>query len=336
MRTLDRDQRQLNAARVEPGQVRSRSCLPLHECAYPRELDRASDDEDWASRRTSCQPSSRLEDFVSTVPDLLLDVPIFASLDEESRIEVARVCNCCDYEAGETLFRQGDPASAMYLVRDGEVTICIATPDDPELVVATMCRGDFFGELAMFDGSPRSATANVIRRAKLLLLRRGDFIELLGRQPKLAVAMLASIASRLRATNHLFARSAARNLNDEIDQHYTLADRIADRVAEFGGSWWFIAFFGLVIAGWMMLNAAQVFFRPFDPFPYIFLNLVLNVICAVQAPVIMMSQNRQSAKDRLGADLDYQLNLKLEAQLQELHLKVDELIKQSAQRRVQT
>jgi len=208
-------------------------------------------------------------------------------------MELARLCNCCDYQAGDILFRRGDSASSMYLVRDGEVTMSIAAPDQKELVVATMRRGDFFGELA--------------------------------------VAMLSSIATRLRTTNELFARRVARNLNEEIDQHYRLADRIADSVAEFGGSWWFIAFFGLVIAGWMILNAAQAFFEPFDPFPYIFLNLVLNVICAVQAPVIM-SQNRQSAKDRLGADLDYQLNLKLEMQLQELNLQVDELIKQSAQR----
>jgi CRP/FNR family cyclic AMP-dependent transcriptional regulator len=163
-----------------------------------------------------------------------------------------------------------------------------------------------------------------------LRLQREDFVELLGRQPKLAVAMLSSIATRLRTTNELFARRAARNVNEEIDQDYSFTDRIADHIAQFGGSWWFIASFGLVIAGWMVLNAAQVFFKPFDPFPYIFLNLVLNVICAVQAPIIMMSQNRQSAKDRLGADLDYQLNLKLEMQLQELHLKVDELLKQSA------
>jgi uncharacterized membrane protein len=141
--------------------------------------------------------------------------------------------------------------------------------------------------------------------------------------------MLASFATRLRKTTELFARHAARNVNEEIDRQYSLADRVADHVAKFGGSWWFIALFGLVIAVWMVLNGAQVFFAPFDPFPYIFLNLVLNVICAVQAPIIMMSQNRQSAKDRLASDLDYQLNLKLEVQLQELHLKVDELIKQS-------
>jgi uncharacterized membrane protein len=262
--------------------------------------------------------------------DMLSDVPIFAPLDEKSRIELARLCTCCDYQPGEILFRHGDPASGMYLVLDGEVTMSIATPGDQELVVATMRRGDFFGELAMLDGSPRSATASVIRHTKLLWLRREDFIELLGRQPKLAVAMLSSIATRLRATNEMFARRAARNVNEEIDQHYSFADRVADYVADFGGSWWFLVFFFLVIAVWMMLNAAQVFFEPFDPFPYIFLNLVLNVICAVQAPIIMMSQNRQSAKDRLGADLDYQLNLKLEMQLQELHLKVDELIKQSA------
>jgi CRP/FNR family cyclic AMP-dependent transcriptional regulator len=262
--------------------------------------------------------------------EIFSDVPIFASLDEESRRELARLCTYCDYQPGEILFRQGDPASAMYLVLDGEVTMSITTPANQELVVATMRRGDFFGELAMLDGSPRSATANVIRHTKLLRLRREDFVALLGRQPELAVVMLASIATRLRATNEMFAHHAARNVNEEI--HYSFADRVADHVAEFGGSWWFIASFGLIIAVWMVLNGTQAFFHPFDPFPYIFLNLVLNVICAVQAPIIMMSQNRQSAKDRLAADLDYQLNLKLEMQLQQLHLKVDELVKQSDQR----
>jgi len=262
--------------------------------------------------------------------DILSNVPIFASLDERSRIEVARLCTSCDYKAGEILFREGDPANAMYLILDGEVVMSIATRAGQEVVLATMRRGDFFGELAMLDGSPRSATANIMRPTKLLRLQWEDFVALLGRQPKLALAMLASFATRLRKTTELFARHVARNVNEEIDRHYSFADRVADHVAKFGGSWWFIALFGLVIAIWMVLNGAQVFFAPFDPFPFIFLNLVLNVICAVQAPIIMMSQNRQSAKDRLAADIDYQLNLKLETQLQDLHLKMDELIKQSA------
>ena len=208
----------------------------------------------------------------------------------------------------------------MYLILDGEVVMSIATRAGQEVVLATMRRGDFFGELAMLDGSPRSATANIMRPTKLLRLQWEDFVELLGRQPKLALAMLASFATRLRNTTELYARHAARNVNEEIDRDYSLADRVADHVAKFGGSWWFIALFGLVIGVWMVLNGAQVFFAPFDPFPYIFLNLVLNVICAVQAPVIMMSQNRQTTKDRLAADLDYQLNLKLEVQLRDLHL----------------
>jgi CRP/FNR family transcriptional regulator, cyclic AMP receptor protein len=233
---------------------------------------------------------------------------------------LARLCTCCDYKAGEILFRQGDLASAMYLILDGEVVMSIATRAGQEVVLATMRRGDFFGELAMLDGSPRSATANIMRPTKLLRLQWEDFVELLGRQPKLALAMLASFATRLRNTTELYARHAARNVNEEIDRDYSLADRVADHVAKFGGSWWFIALFGLAIGVWMVLNGAQVFFAPFDPFPYIFLNLVLNVICAVQAPVIMMSQNRQTTKDRLAADLDYQLNLKLEMQLRDLHL----------------
>jgi CRP/FNR family cyclic AMP-dependent transcriptional regulator len=163
--------------------------------------------------------------------DILSDVPIFSSLDEEGRIELARLCTYCNYQAGEILFHQSDPASAMYLVLDGEVTMSIATPDDKELVVATMRPGDFFGELAMLDGSPRSATANVMQPTKLLRLRREEFVEVLSRQPKLAVAMLASIATRLRTTNELFASHAARNVNKEIEQRYSFADRVADHIA---------------------------------------------------------------------------------------------------------
>jgi len=198
--------------------------------------------------------------------DILSNVPIFASLDERSRIEVARLCTRCDYKAGEILFRQGDFARSMYLILDGEVVMSIPTRAGQEVVLATMRRGDFFGELAMLDGSSRSATANIMRPTKLLRLQWEDFVELLGRQPKLVLAMLASFATRLRKTSELFARHAARNLNEEMDRHYSFADRVADHVAEFGGSWWFIAFFFLVIAVWMVLNGVQVFLHLSIPF----------------------------------------------------------------------
>ncbi len=122
------------------------------------------------------------------------------------------------------------------------------------------------------------------------------------------------------------------NLNVEFERVLTFGERMSDRLAEFGGSWTFVLFFLGVLAVWIAFNTAAMFWRPFDPFPYILLNLVLSCIAALQAPIIMMSQNRQEAKDRLRAEHDYRINLKAELEVRQLNLKIDQLLTHQWQR----
>lgn len=124
----------------------------------------------------------------------------------------------------------------------------------------------------------------------------------------------------------------ARNVNTEFDRVLSFGERLADNVATFGGSWRFIIIFGSVLGVWIIINSLVLLSRPFDPYPYILLNLVLSCLAAIQAPIIMMSQNRQETKDRLRAEHDYQVNLKAEIEIRQLHTKMDQLMNHSWQR----
>jgi uncharacterized membrane protein len=252
--------------------------------------------------------------------DFLSRVKIFSSLAPDDLAELATLWRPVSREDGQIVFRQGDPPHAMYLVREGKVEISLWTEDNEELVISILGDGDFFGELALLDGSPRTATAKAVGHAELLEMSEKDLFAFLRRKPEVSISMMSEIARRLRTSNSLIEHRATRNVNQVIEEKYTFGDRLADRIAQFGGSWTFLICFGITLALWMGLNR-----HPFDPYPFIFLNLVLSCLAAVQAPVIMMSQNRQAMKDRLQADLDYQVNLKAEQQIRSLHLKLDEL-----------
>src|ERR671938_1594089 len=198
-----------------------------------------------------------------------------------------------------------------------------ASLDDETL--AELARGDFFGEMAILDGKPRSASATVVEDARFAVLQRDDFLGFVRRNPEVALKMLAAITTRLRKTDDLLRHRVSRNVNEEEAARLTLADRMADVIAEFGGSWKFIgAAMGFMLL-WVVVNSLLLGARVFDPYPYVLLNLVLAVITGMQAPLIMMSQNRQSEKDRLRADLDYQVNLKNELALAEVMRRLDVL-----------
>ena len=250
--------------------------------------------------------------------DTLRQVPLFESLDDEAAGELCHLLESLDCEAGAFLFRAGDQGDAMYLIERGKVRICVQATDGRQMTLAELDRGDFFGEMALLDGQRRSADALVAEDARLAVLSREHFLSFMQSTPKVALEMLTALANRLRRTDELLRHSATRNVNVEEAAHLTLADRAADRIAAFGGSWKFIIFEIGLFLSWMLLNTWLLYDKVFDPYPYVFLNLVLGIICGLQAPIIMMSQNRQSHKDRLRADLDYQLNLKNELALQEI------------------
>jgi uncharacterized membrane protein len=254
--------------------------------------------------------------------DALRSVPLFASLDDEAAGELRDLLRTRDVAANVALFRAGDDGDAMYLIESGRVRIAITDEDKKEITLAELAQGDFFGEMAIIDGKQRSADAIVSEAARLAILSRDNFLRFIRNNPTVALEMLSATFGRLRRTDKLLQQRVSRNVNEEQRKRMTIADRAADAIAEFGGSWKFIgAAIGIIVL-WIVFNS-YVLIRGFDPAPYQMLNLVMGIIAGMQAPIIMMSQNRQSEKDRLRADLDYQVNLKNELSLTEVLRRLD-------------
>jgi len=256
--------------------------------------------------------------------EALRSVPLFGSLDDHAAVELRSLLKIDDIPAGQQLFHKGDDGDAMYLIESGRVRISITDQDEKEVTLADLAQGDFFGEMALIDGRHRSADARVTEDARLAVLARPAFLSFVRANPDVALEMLSALTDRLRRTDELLRSRASRNVNEEQALRLTVADRAADLIAEFGGSWKFIGVsIGLIIF-WILFNSF-ILFQGFDPKPYQMLNLVLAVIAGMQAPIIMMSQNRQGEKDRLRADLDYRVNLKNELSLAEVLRRLDVL-----------
>jgi uncharacterized membrane protein len=205
----------------------------------------------------------------------------------------------------------------MYLIESGHVRISVKDTDGHDATLAEMSNGEFFGEMSLLDGNPRSADATASADSRLAVLPRAEFRAFLRKNPDIALGILTALTHRLRRTDDLLRHRVSRNANDEEQAHLTVADRAADLIAEFGGSWKFIGASIAFSLLWIMFNT-WFLFHPFDEYPYVLLNLVLGMVAGLQAPIIMMSQNRQGQKDRLRADLDYRVNLKNELLLSEV------------------
>jgi CRP/FNR family transcriptional regulator, cyclic AMP receptor protein len=256
--------------------------------------------------------------------EALRSVPLFASLDDDAARKLRSLLSDKTVPQNTRLFRQGEKGDAMYLIEKGRVRISIRDHDEEEVILAELAQGDFFGEMSIIDGRQRSADAKVIEDAQLAILSRDAFLSFVRTNSDVALEMLSALTDRLRRTDELLRSRVSRNANEEEKARLTLADRAADLIAEFGGSWKFIGVSIALIIFWIIFNSV-ILIRGFDPAPYAMLNLVLAVIAGMQAPIIMMSQNRQGEKDRLRADLDYQVNLKNELSLAEVLRRLDVL-----------
>ncbi|HEY4257288.1 MAG TPA: DUF1003 domain-containing protein [Candidatus Udaeobacter sp.] len=250
--------------------------------------------------------------------DTLRQVPLFESLDNEAAGELCHLLESLDRKAGTFLFRAGDEGDAMYVIERGKVRICVRTTQGHEITLTELGRGDFFGEMALLDGKRRSADAVIAEDARLAVLSREHFLSFVRSSPNVALELLSALANRLRHTDELLRHSATRNVNVEEAAHLTLADRAADFIAGFGGSWKFIIAAVLFFNAWVLTNTLLLTNSGFDPYPYLLLSTFINMLTVLQAPVILMSQNRQSHKDRLRAEIDYQINLKNELALNEI------------------
>lgn len=258
--------------------------------------------------------------------EFLTKIPIFKFLPAEDHLSLVSLWKLKTLKAGEVLFRKGESGSAMYVIEEGDIEIFLPVgPPVNEVQLSVLREGDFFGELSLFADMPRTAAARAVSDTRLVEMQRGDFITFVMERPSVGISMLAEMAKRLQLTNDLITSLASKNPNEEIEETLSFADRVSDKIAEFGGSWPFIFSFGGFMAVWIIVNTLQLISGPFDEYPFILLNLMLSTIAALQAPVIMMSQNRAQKKDRLKADLDYQVNVKSELMLQQLHKKMDQL-----------
>jgi uncharacterized membrane protein len=229
------------------------------------------------------------------------------------------------FKAGDTIFNQDDTGDALYVVDSGQVRLWVLDDDMKQVTLAEMENGEFFGELAVLDRGARSTNATSLTDTELHRLSSDDFQAFLLQHPDAAIDVICEISARMRKTNALVMQRVTRNVNVEMERRATFGERVADKVAEFGGSWTFIFIYCSFLVIWMAINSF-ILYRyghgengaQFDPYPYILLNLMLSMTAALQAPIIMMSQNRAAEKDRLAAEQDFKVNLKSELMLHEL------------------
>lgn len=252
----------------------------------------------------------------------LARVPLFQRLEPNELEQLAEDVEQVNYEAGEVIFHEYDTGDALYVIEEGSVRIWVTDEDVQQVTLTELNPGQFFGELAVLDRGQRSSSASAITDIHLHRLSSDNFQKFLIAHPDCAVDVICEIGARLRQTNLLVAQRASRNVNEVMERKYTFGQRVADRVAAFGGSWTFIFIFGGILLTWMGVNSFVLAHlgrsAQWDPYPYILLNLMLSALAALQAPVIMMSQNRAAEKDRLAAEQDYKVNLKSELMLDEL------------------
>jgi len=255
---------------------------------------------------------------------LLGNVPLFHDLSPAEIEALQGKSVTKTYKSGDIVFHQGEFPEYLFVMATGTVDIVVPTQYD-EIIVASFEAGSFFGELTVFDRQPRTATARATSDTDLICIPLDAVETLVENHGGTARQFISVICNRLRGADELLSRLQVKNVNELADEKMTFGERVADRVAKFGGSWTFIISFGVFLAAWMAVNTVYLLSSPPDPFPYIFLNLILSCLAALQAPVIMMSQNRQASKDRLQADQDYQVNIKAEFAIQQLHRKLDEM-----------
>ena len=249
--------------------------------------------------------------------DLLARVPMFENLADDDRQALAQNLVERKFAAGDIIMNLGDRGTSMFIVAEGHVNIYLPGEASRRISLKDITTGEHLGEIALFDDRPRSASAIATTDATLLELDRDTLSRYLAQRPQGAMTLLRTLAARLRATNEMLSQRAAKNVVAELESKLTWSQKLADRVASLNGSWTFILLLIGLTFGWIVINAL-LFGASFDPYPYVFFNLLLAILVALQGPLIVMSQNRSSLKDRAQAETDFQVNLKNEVNIETL------------------
>jgi len=254
----------------------------------------------------------------------LKHVPLFALLDDEEAAVLASQVEVKRFAPRQRIYKIGDTSGQAYVMISGRVRVSTVDEDHQEVIVDEPSHGEFFGFASMLEGTPHQTNAVAVEETTCIEVDRDDIAVLLQRKPMAGMDMLTVLGKQFHASQQLVRLRATRNPNEVIEKDATFGERIADHVAGFGGSWTFIISFLVVLIAYSGLSIVMGR-KSWDPYPFILLNLFLSMLAAIQAPVIMMSQNRQDTKDRLRGELDYDVNRRAESEIQDLARKLNML-----------
>ncbi len=262
---------------------------------------------------------------MSATVEILGDVPMFADLDEKERGLLAERVDLENMTEGEVLFEYGDPGDWMGIVLTGQVEMSVKIKTGENVFLELAEHGDFFGEISLLDGGSRTARAVCQKEGQLIIVDRGDLDELLKIRPASAMNLLTATGKRLRANAAVLRNTVARNTYEVAEARQNIVQRGADWIANFSGSLSFLIIHIVLFAVYILLNVGFVKFGDWDPFPFGLLTMVVSLEAIILSTLLLYSQNRQVARDRVRADIEYDVNLKAELQIQHLHEKVDQI-----------
>jgi Predicted membrane protein len=257
-------------------------------------------------------------------PNFLVNISMFEHLNEHDRLALANVIDELKVPRHHTLFEAGDPGDSLFIVRGGEIELFITDTAGQKIVLTTAPPGAVFGELAMLDSVPRTATALALTDSEVLVLDRGDLILLFQRKPEAALQMLACVGGLTRKAEELLRTRVSRNVNEEMQEQSSTFQRVADWIAWFSGSMPFLMINGGCFIIWILINTISRL-TPFDPYPFGMLTMIVSLGAIFLSCFVLISQNRQAEKDRVRSDIEYDVNIKAELEVAHLHEKTDRI-----------
>jgi len=256
---------------------------------------------------------------------LLTGINFFELLQDEDRLVLANVVDAITVNAGDILFHAGEPGESLFVVRSGSIELFIKDTAGQKIVLTIAEEGNLFGELSLLDSGPRTATAIALTDTELLVLDRGDLTLLFQRRPEAALSMLAAMSSMTRKADELLRTRVSKNLNEEMEEHTTPLQRVADWIAWFSGSMPFLMINAAWFIIWILLNTLHLGITQFDPYPFGLLTMMVSLEAIFLSCFVLVSQNRQAEKDRVRADIEYEVNVKAELEVTHLHEKTDRI-----------
>jgi CRP/FNR family transcriptional regulator, cyclic AMP receptor protein len=255
----------------------------------------------------------------------LADVELFEHVSDEDRARLAEFIDIAQLTAGETLFRAGEPGESLYVVRSGEVELFIRDTAGQKIALAIAGAGEVFGELALLDRGPRTATAIALTDCELLELDRDDLLLLFQKSPNAALRLLAAMSHMTRKADELLRTRVSRNVNEEVEEKISPLQRVADWISWFSGSMMFLTLNLVWFVIWIAINTWEFNLPQFDPYPFGLLTMIVSLEAIFLSCFVLISQNRQAEKDRVRADIEYEINVKAELEIAHLHEKTDRI-----------